>query len=80
MKSKLFKSFIFILSGICVLLTIAFSNQSVKDVNTGNVIFIHPDGTGLANWNALRILYYGPDGETNWDKLSILIIRHTELH
>jgi alkaline phosphatase len=72
MKTKLFKTFIFILSGICILLTIAFSCQSAKDVNTGNVIFIHPDGTGLANWNALRVLYYGPDGELNWDKLSTL--------
>lgn len=37
---------------------------------TGNVIFIHPDGTGLADWNALRILTVGPDSELNWDKLS----------
>ena len=36
----------------------------------GSVIFIHPDGTGLSNWNATRILYYGPDGELNWDKMS----------
>jgi len=36
----------------------------------GSVIFIHPDGTGLANWNATRILYYGPDGELNWDRMS----------
>lgn len=36
----------------------------------GSVIFIHPDGTGLSNWNAARILYYGPDGELNWDKMS----------
>lgn len=70
MKKKIFKSFIFILSGISILMTIAFSDQSAKDVKTGNVIFIHPDGTGLADWNALRVLYYGPDGETNWDKLS----------
>ncbi|MBX3009493.1 MAG: alkaline phosphatase [Melioribacteraceae bacterium] len=36
---------------------------------TGSVIFIHPDGTGLADWNALRILTAGPDNEINWDKL-----------
>jgi alkaline phosphatase len=35
----------------------------------GNVIFIHPDGTGLAGWHALRILEKGPDGELQWDKL-----------
>jgi alkaline phosphatase len=37
---------------------------------TGNVIFIHPDGTSLSDWNALRILSAGPDSEINWDKLS----------
>lgn len=37
---------------------------------TGNVIFIHPDGTGLADWNALRMLTVGPDGDLNWDMLS----------
>lgn len=36
----------------------------------GNVIFIHPDGTGLADWNALRMIKVGPDSELNWDKLS----------
>lgn len=37
---------------------------------TGNVIFIHPDGTGLADWNALRMIKVGPDSILNWDKLS----------
>lgn len=37
--------------------------------DTGSVIFIHPDGTGLADWNATRLLYYGPDSTLNWDKL-----------
>lgn len=41
-------------------------NQNYK---TGNVIFFHPDGSALANWNAIRALYYGPDGELNWDRL-----------
>ncbi len=35
----------------------------------GNVIFIHPDGTGLAQWTAGRIYHYGPDANMNWDKL-----------
>ncbi|MCS7053945.1 MAG: alkaline phosphatase [Ignavibacterium sp.] len=41
--------------------------QSIK---TGSVIFIHPDGTGLSDWNALRLLKVGPDNDLNWDKLS----------
>ncbi|RKY90908.1 MAG: alkaline phosphatase [Ignavibacteriae bacterium] len=41
-----------------------------QDIPTGNVIFIHPDGTSLATWNATRILYYGTDGTLNWDKLT----------
>lgn len=43
--------------------------QSAKN-RTGNVIFIHPDGTALADWNALRIVTVGPDSEINWDKLN----------
>jgi len=37
---------------------------------TGNVIFIHPDGTSLSDWNALRILTAGPDSSINWDRMS----------
>ncbi|MBN1301502.1 MAG: alkaline phosphatase [Melioribacteraceae bacterium] len=40
-----------------------------NEVRKGNVIFLHPDGTGLAGWNALRILDKGPDGNLNWDSL-----------
>jgi len=39
------------------------------ELPTGNVIFIHPDGTGLATWNATRILFEGPDGILNWDRM-----------
>lgn len=49
--------------------TLLFAQQQ-SDVKTGNVIFVHPDGTALSGWNAIRILYYGPDGELNWDRLS----------
>ena len=41
-----------------------------KTKKTGSVVFIHPDGTALADWNALRIITVGPDSEINWDKLS----------
>ncbi len=35
----------------------------------GNVIFFHPDGTGVNHWGAVRMLKVGPDGKLNWDKL-----------
>jgi alkaline phosphatase len=35
----------------------------------GNVIFIHPDGSGIAAWAALRVLDKGPDGFLNWDNM-----------
>lgn len=55
-----------------LLLTISFPlvSQVKKEIRTGNVIFIHADGTALSGWNAIRVLYYGPDGELNWDRLS----------
>jgi alkaline phosphatase len=70
MKKNLIRSFLFILCTVSILLTNACSNQSQPDAETGNVIFIHPDGTALAGWNAVRVLNYGPDGELNWDRLS----------
>lgn len=41
-----------------------------QNFQTGNVVFIHPDGTGLADWNALRLIKVGPDNDLHWDKLS----------
>lgn len=39
-------------------------------IPTGNsAIFFHPDGTSSAHWDVTRILYYGPDGELNWDRI-----------
>ncbi len=35
----------------------------------GNVIFVHPDGTGLNHWTAGRAFWKGPDGELSWDRL-----------
>ena len=40
---------------------------------TGNgAIFFHPDGTSLSHWDAVRMLHYGPDGMTHWDRLPAL--------
>ncbi|MBD2690764.1 alkaline phosphatase [Anabaena catenula] len=38
--------------------------------NTGNVIFIHPDGTSPSHYMAARNIDKGPDGRLNWDKMS----------
>lgn len=42
--------------------------EATKD--TGNVIFIHPDGTSPSHYMALRNIDQGPDGRLNWDKMS----------
>jgi alkaline phosphatase len=44
-------------------------SQTNDEQKKGNVIFIHPDGTSLAVWNAVRMLYAGPDNKLNWDNL-----------
>lgn len=41
---------------------------------TGNVIFFHPDGSGLNGWNAARAYWYGPDALLNWDQLAELAL------
>jgi alkaline phosphatase len=37
-----------------------------------SAVFIHPDGTGLGHWNAARLVYAGPDGQLNWDRMERL--------
>lgn len=37
---------------------------------TGNVIFIHPDGTSPSHYAAARFVAEGPDGRLNWDMMS----------
>ncbi|NJK34774.1 MAG: DUF4114 domain-containing protein [Oscillatoriales cyanobacterium SM2_2_1] len=40
-------------------------------MTTGNhVIFIHPDGTDVSTFTAMRALYYGPDNRSNYDLLT----------
>jgi alkaline phosphatase len=37
---------------------------------TGNgAIFFHPDGTSAGHWDAMRLLYHGPDGTSHWDRM-----------
>jgi alkaline phosphatase len=50
-------------------LALAQAQPAQNAARTGNVIFFHPDGSGLNHWTALRYLQHGPDGLTNWDRL-----------
>ena len=42
--------------------------RATKD--TGNVIFIHPDGASPSHYATGRFVKEGPDGRLNWDKMS----------
>ncbi|MBD2258283.1 alkaline phosphatase [Pseudanabaena sp. FACHB-2040] len=44
------------------------ATPATKD--TGNVIFIHPDGTTPAYFTLARLEKVGPDGRLNWDMMS----------
>jgi alkaline phosphatase len=46
------------------------------DAEVGNVIFIHPDGSGLNEWNAARAYWMGPDESLEWDRLPELAVYH----
>ena len=48
-------------------------------LQTGNVIFIHPDGTSVAHWGATRNLYAGPDGMLHWDRLARLAVYRSHM-
>ena len=61
---------VFILISVQV---ISVSGQSDRQT-IGNVIFIHPDGTGLNHWNAGRVYWAGPDNYLNWDRLPELAV------
>jgi len=47
---------------------------SISVTHATNVIFIHPDGAGVAHWQAARFLKAGPDGVLNWDRLPEIAI------
>lgn len=68
------KARLFVLAAVLVVasLVLAFATTAQDEggeYETGNVIFFHPDGTGLNHWNAGRMYWYGPDGALNWDQL-----------
>ncbi|MEL7026789.1 MAG: alkaline phosphatase, partial [Pseudomonadota bacterium] len=49
--------------------TATFCASAALAQDAGNVVFFHPDGTGVNHWLAARMHTVGPDGELNWDKL-----------
>lgn len=57
-------------------LTLAFAaalvGSAMAQTQTGNVIFFHPDGTGLNHWQAARQYWVGPDASLNWDRLPFM--------
>ncbi|MCS6871266.1 MAG: alkaline phosphatase [Anaerolineae bacterium] len=46
--------------------------SNAQMAKTGNVIFIHPDGSGLNHWSAARIYWKGPDAQLEWDQLPFM--------
>jgi alkaline phosphatase len=44
------------------------------DVRTGNVVFLHPDGSGPNHWAAARAYWYGPDAVSPWDELPYMAL------
>lgn len=56
----------------CLLLLIGLTCALPAASAQNDVVFIHPDGTGLGHWNALRLISAGPDGMTHWDSLNRL--------
>jgi alkaline phosphatase len=60
---------------IGVLIALSCADQATaQPVRTGNVIFVHPDGTGLNHWQALRMAQAGPDGLIEWDQLPFMAV------
>ena len=60
---------------LCLLSSSVFSSSVAQAAPkpTGNgAIFFHPDGTSASHWDITRILYYGPDGFLNWDRLPVI--------
>lgn len=57
--------------GVALTLIMAVQAGTFTDAapGAGNVIFIHPDGTGVNHWNAARMYWKGPDGLLAWDGL-----------
>lgn len=50
------------------------AERVARPTATGNVIFLHPDGTGASWWQAARTYWVGPDDNLAWDRLPYLTV------
>ncbi len=71
MMKKLIVLLVVVVVGLFSLAPLSAQDNPIP---TGNVIFYHPDGSGLGAWAAARIYWYGPDGLLNWDQLPEMAI------
>ncbi len=74
---KVFNNKIIVLAAtvlVAILVACTSPNPINNNSRSGNVIFIHPDGTSVSHWGAARMLYVGPDGRLNWDQMSHLAV------
>lgn len=55
--------------GLIAVVSLLMAMAMPTDAEAENVIFIHPDGTSQGHFTAVRLLFYGPDGILNWDRL-----------
>ncbi len=63
------RAVLFVLMLVLTLVSLPVSNSAQIKLKTGNVIFVHPDGCGIADWAIYRLLEKGPDGNINWDQM-----------
>lgn len=64
------KRFIGLVLALALLAAVAVPLVSnAQTPQTGNVIFFHPDGSGLNHWAAARMYWKGPEGMLEWDML-----------
>jgi len=77
MKNEMIKqaTFLALIALSIILISSAVSAAGVNNTTNStqseqrNVIFIHPDGTGLSHFTAARLLHHGVNGTLNWDKM-----------
>jgi alkaline phosphatase len=52
----------------------AAAGEGAAAAPTGNVVFIHPDGSGPSHWTAARVYWYGADAVSPWDALPYMAL------